>query len=741
MLASGCAIESPESFNLDFERLDTKTNMAHGWFRGSDYPISLDEDSYYGKYAGKITSKGSGVEGRIVYALPANFEGDSIQLEGFIRTKDVEQGFAGLLMKIEGKKTWQVNGRKIEESGFMLGFENMANQGVTGTTGWNRYKIELPFKEGAEIIMVGGILSGKGEAWFDNLVVSIDGKDLRSLNTNKEQSQKAKLDREFDLGSNIEFPKLEEKLITNLELLGKVWGFLKYHHPMVAKGDYNWDYELFRILPDYLSVKNQSERDDILINWISGFGELEECDSCESISSKAFLKQDISWIRNGNISSKLKGHLLSIYENRNQGENFYVEMNGNIGNPKFTNENPYPMMSYPDAGFRLLALYKYWNMIHYFFPYRHLTDKDWNGVLTEYIPILMNVQSELEYELAAVKLIGEVKDTHANLWGGGDKIDDFRGIYYPPIRTRFIEGKLVITEHLRTQLQGERSNLSIGDIITHIDGKSLESIIDSVQPYYPASNNAARMRDISSDIMRSDGRIITVDYISKDKSGQAKIKLYEKFDLNYVDDYRNDGRKSFRLLDHNIGYITLRSLKREEIDSIMKLFKNTKGIIIDIRNYPNTFVPFTLAPYFVSSATPFVKFTKGNVNTPGEFSFTEPLEVPKAPKTYKGKLIVLVNQQSQSQSEYTAMAFRAGDNTTIIGSTTAGADGNVSSIKLPGGLSTSISGIGVYYPDGTETQRVGIVPDIVVKPTIKGIREGKDELLKKAIEIIENDNP
>ena len=91
---------------------------------------------------------------------------------------------------------------------------------------------------------------------------------------------------------------------------------------------------------------------------------------------------------------------------------------------------------------------------------------------------------------------------------------------------------------------------------------------------------------------------------------------------------------------------------------------------------------------------------------------------------------------SQSQSEYTAMAFRAGDNTSIIGSTTAGADGNVSAILLPGGLRTMISGIGVYYPNGEETQRVGIIPDVVVKPTIKGIKEGKDELLQKAIELI-----
>ena len=68
--------------------------------------------------------------------------------------------------------------------------------------------------------------------------------------------------------------------------------------------------------------------------------------------------------------------------------------------------------------------------------------------------------------------------------------------------------------------------------------------------------------------------------------------------------------------------------------------------------------------------------------------------------------------------------------------TTAGADGNVSRITLPGGLWTAISGVGVYYPDGKQTQRVGIVPDIVVKPTVEGIRAGKDELLDMAIDVI-----
>jgi C-terminal processing protease CtpA/Prc len=55
---------------------------------------------------------------------------------------------------------------------------------------------------------------------------------------------------------------------------------------------------------------------------------------------------------------------------------------------------------------------------------------------------------------------------------------------------------------------------------------------------------------------------------------------------------------------------------------------------------------------------------------------------------------------------------------------------------LPGGLRTGISGIGVYYPDGRQTQQIGIVPQVEVKPTILGIAEGRDEPLEKALQLI-----
>ena len=103
---------------------------------------------------------------------------------------------------------------------------------------------------------------------------------------------------------------------------------------------------------------------------------------------------------------------------------------------------------------------------------------------------------------------------------------------------------------------------------------------------------------------------------------------------------------------------------------------------------------------------------------------------------YKGKVILLVNEYTQSHGEYTAMGLQTGDNVTIIGCQTAGADGNVSEFELVGGFYSLFTGLGWFYPDGRETQRVGIIPDIEVNQTILGIREGRDEILEKAIEFI-----
>ena len=546
--------------------------------------------------------------------------------------------------------------------------------------------------------------------------------------------------------------KLDSKedtfLINNLELLGKIWGFLKYHHPEVGRGKYDWDNELFHFLPEYLKVNEIGQRDETLLKWIEKYGEILPCATSRETSAHAYQKPDFLWVENGHMSIALKEKIKEIYRNRYQGrESHYIRMAPNVGNPEFLNEKSYPS-SFPDTSCRLLALFRYWNMIQYFFPYKYLTDKNWNEVLKEYIPSFILSKTALEYQLSVLQLISDINDTHAAYLQGPIKIDSLRGYMQAPFRVQFIENKLVVTDYYNPKLK-DSAGLDIGDFITHVNSKKIECIIDSIKSYYPASNEEVRKKNLANDLVRSNDNTIHIDYNSSGIKKQKDLILHKRSSLDMSDKVNFFAEKKSShgsiLIENDsnfIGYITLKGIKSYEIDSIKKSFKHSKGIIIDIRNYPTTFVPFLLGTYFVSKDVYFAKFTTGEINNPGEFKYFIPMgnKIPKSKEPYQGILVVIVNEKTISQAEYTAMAFRAGDNTVIIGSQTAGADGNVSYINLPGGLQTRFSGIGVYYPDGESTQRIGIVPDIEVKPTIQGIREGRDELLEKAIEIIKNDS-
>ncbi|MFZ1790273.1 MAG: S41 family peptidase [Saprospiraceae bacterium] len=719
-----CQSQIAGKFNLGFENKSKMDSLPDGWIKWGYYPLAADDMAHSGKSSGKISSSEDGSFGSIAYKIPANYKGDSIMLEGYMKIKEVKNGFAGLLLRVDG-------------NGNVLGFDNMQNQNIQGTKDWEKYSITLDFPRDAENIFVAGILSGKGEAWFDDFTLTIDGNNVQTLPEIKKEPSKASLDKEFDKGSNIQISSLSLETNNNLELMGRIWGFLKYHHPQIAKGNYNWDYELFRILPKYMEAQNSDQREDLLIHWINSLGSIEKCTSCQSTVENAKIKPDLKWL--DNLGLGLKNKLLFVYENRSQESNYYVGLAPGIGNPEFKNENQYIMMTYPDDGFRLLSLYRYWNMINYFFPYKHLMDKDWNNTLGEYIPAFINARNELEYEMATIQIIGEIQDTHANLWGGADKIEAWKGTNYPSIHVRFMENQLVVTDYYKPEMSSI-VGLKVGDVITKIDDVPISTIMEEKSKYYPASNLPTMLRDLSGDILRSNAPDIEINYLSeKGVEQKMTLKLYPKNEAAVYHWYKTSNEKSYKKLSNQSGYITLQTIQAEDIPNIMVDFKDTKGIIIDIRNYPANFVPFSLGSFFVSHSTPFVKFTSGNISNPGTFTYSENLEIPSQDNTYKGKLIILVNELTQSQAEYTSMAFRAGPNTTIIGSTTAGADGNVSTILLPGGLRTMISGIGVYYPDGTETQRIGIIPDIVCKPTIAGIRAGKDELMEKAIEVILGD--
>jgi hypothetical protein len=724
-----CQTENKTDFNFGFEKISNKGQLPDNWMKWgtADYKLSSDTiEKHSGRTSLSIEFIGASTDqsfGSCGYAIPAIYKGNQIELRGYMKLQNIENGRIGLMLRIDG-----ANGT--------LQFDNMMQRNIHGTSDWTLYSIVLPLPKNAKTIYIGPILSGTGKLWIDDIQLLIDGEDIGKAELKEQQVYKADNDKEFDKVSNITITNLTPAKIEDLAILGKVWGFLKYYHPAVAKGDYNWDYELFRILPKVLQCKSDQERNEILSKWILSLGEvtIETQSKIEDSAIKFTL--DYSWINNSLLGEELTKQLLALRDAKRGGENYYLGFVQGVGNPEFNNERPYNnILPKPDAGYRLLSLYRYWNVIQYLYPYKNLFKENWNDVLNEFIPKFINTTGELDYKLTVLALIARIHDTHANIWGNDETLLTYKGANYAPINVTFIENQAVVTDFIKTK-SGNVPGLQKGDIIVSVNNKSLDKIIQEKLPITPASNYSTQLRDIARDILRTNDSVLNITYKRGNSITPLTLKCYSPKNINiYENYYKKD--TCFKFITPEIGYVYPGTIKNSYLPKIMSEVQKAKGLIIDLRCYPSEFIVFSLGEYLMPDSISFVKFSNTSLNTPGLFTYNKALTVGKSNKEYfKGKVIILVNEITQSQAEYTTMALRVAPNATVVGSTTAGADGNVSQFSLPGGINTMISGIGVYYPDGKETQRIGMIPDIVIKPTIKGIKQDRDELIEKAIELI-----
>jgi len=541
------------------------------------------------------------------------------------------------------------------------------------------------------------------------------------------------VDDEFDAGSGIEDQSLTTLQVRNLTLLGKVWGFAKYHHPAVMGGTRRWDYDLFRAIQPVLAASDLNSAAAAIVTWLDSLGAITECTQCAEAPSEAQLLPDNAWVADtATLGATLSGSLLSMFRNRpHDGGQRYVTFVPGVGNPDFSNENAYASHSAPDAGYRILALFRFWNIIQYWFPYRDVMDEDWDGILREFIPDVMEPMTSEQYRLAMLRLTARVHDSHANAWSeyllrpptGTDAI---------PVFLRFVEDELVVWGYSHEVL-GPATGLAIGDVIESIDEIPVETLVDSLRVFYGASNEATLLRDIARSLTKGTGPATLTGY-GASGAFELTVSRVATSELDMLPGYVHDLLgPTFQMLDEDVAYLKLSSVATTNVDSYIQQAESAEVFVIDIRNYPNEFVVFSLGGHLVSTPAPFVRFTQADPTNPGAFLWGVTISHTPIEPTFNGKVVILVDEVSQSQAEYTAMAFRAAPDAIVVGSTTAGADGNVSRIPLPGDVESMISGIGVFYPDGTPTQRVGIVPDLVVLPTIAGIRQGRDEVLEAAV--------
>ncbi|MBL8208698.1 MAG: hypothetical protein JNM09_30990, partial [Blastocatellia bacterium] len=406
-------------------------------------------------------------------------------------------------------------------------------------------------------------------------------------------------------------------------------------------------------------------------------------------------------------------------------------------------EKPYAEMEFPPTEYRLLALFRFWTIIHYFFPYKDLQDAPWESVLPKFIPRFEANKDAGDYQLTVREMAAEVQDSHVRV-GNAQKALDRLGRFSPPFYAKFIEGQSVVVRVL-----DESGSVRPGDTILTVDGEAAETYREKLSRYFSASTPQAMQRLLHLNLLRGpkdskcklsvrglDGKVREVEVVRSVAGDDPRLpSLFSNQRTTPV----------VAVLPSGFGYVDLARLTIAEVDKMFATIKPTSATIFDMRGYPNG-TAWEIAPRLTAKKSPAAAlFSRPLLDASllgipdygkPSFTFEQPLPEAKG-EMYQGRVVMLINEDAISQAEGTCMFFQTATDVTFIGTPTMGANGDVTDTTLPGNLTVRFTGHNVRHADGRQLQRVGIQPHIRVAPTIRGTIEGRDEVLEAAIKFLQ----
>lgn len=427
--------------------------------------------------------------------------------------------------------------------------------------------------------------------------------------------------------------------------------------------------------------------------------------------------------------------------------------------------------SYPSTGYRMLAAAKIFSTVKYFFAAKDLMDNDWDTAYRQTIAKFIEAGDSLQYRKAVAELYANIDDSHGFISRTSDgfslrlnPVIQGRGNFIPPVLTRVIENRLVVTDIYDDSIS-RSIGIAKGDVILSVDGRNAMQLVDEARKYQSASTPASRNFYVSSFVLfGQQGQLHKLTIA--DAHGMIRdvsMPTFREFDGDfYSNDYvyrmfSQHPDTKVKMLAKDIGYANLTNrLTDADNDSIVRVLKNTKAIIFDMRGHPHGVVISVFRDIAASNAkTPGQRKILALAPTsenllPDPLRSDEDIRITtvrddsshKGRWVYNGKTVVLTNESAQSAAE-DIVAYLKDRGATIIGSPTAGALSAMANFEIPGNLTLWQSNLLLWpsnqislLPSGKSFQRYGVQPDILVRPTIKGLQSGKDEVLERAIKFL-----
>ncbi len=439
-------------------------------------------------------------------------------------------------------------------------------------------------------------------------------------------------------------------------------------------------------------------------------------------------------------------------------------------------DKPYPLTKSE----RIYGLAEVYRMAKQHFAYfNQVPDLDWGQVFMDFLPQVEDEDDLYEYYRVLQRFIALLDDAHTQVYFPPSIYEELDNL---PLWLDVIENQWVVIERYPTK-EILKEDIPPGTVLESIEGMPPDEYFgERFFPYIAGSNLERKHTVLNWEGKFPKNEKIKVQLLYPDGSRDKRVLRANKKSVEWTSDLLEKYREPFRrkpyfasnmlpgeILHVRYGQCTNRCQSAFQELIVDHRDRWPKGLILDLRGNGGGSTPSPAARRLLSKPmknmqlkTPWSisyiearmpslelsekffsvemryygldeKFSRGWF-TPG---LSENEEEP-LPIHYDGPLVILTDGYTFSAAEGFSDLLKGNGSGTVVGERTFGSTGQPLFFDLPGGGRCRICTIQTRFPDGTEFVGPGIEPDIPVERTIKGIAEGKDEVLEKGLETLKS---
>jgi len=376
-----------------------------------------------------------------------------------------------------------------------------------------------------------------------------------------------------------------------------------------------------------------------------------------------------------------------------------------------------------------------WNAIQHFYTYFDAENFHWDRALGDALFSAAAAPNESAFYHTLRRLMARLDDGHAFV----SRANDETPAYALPLLWDWIQNRLIVVSVKRAQA----GMIGRGDQILRIDGRSVKSILDA--PENVTGGTPAYRRHVVLRTLVAGRRDSKVTLMIRTRSGQERtVSLRRTAKFNQAT-WLLEPRPLHAVtqLRPGIMYLDLTRVSTTQFDQALPRLVAARGIVLDQRGYPTSAVLFGILGHLSTEPLHTAPLLIPIVTYPDhqDIAYQDAgFAIAPLPPHLKARMVFLINSNDAVSQAETVLSivegYRLG---ALVGSHTAGTDGDFVGLKLPGGYTVTWTGMRATKLDGSQLMHVGVLPTVRVERTIKGVIAGRDEVLERGVQVLKQE--